>query len=434
MTLSTHWDRLTPQQRVAAAGIDCMGSPMFSFLTGFYMMGTVAFDDKWRTAATNGRDEFYSPEFVTKQNRKQMRYLRTHEVLHKALKHCSDFTEIVSKYPLPSNIAQDHVINLMIESIDPTFSFVERPAGVSICCDKQYDGMSWLAVLRLLIEDMPPPPDNPKPKKDGKGGEAPDPKPDAGKAQPDAGEPQDGVGEPGMPLDTHLPLPEDADVDKHNDEVDVLVRQGKFIANKLAGRKGSGGPLDALTQTRTTDWASAMRDFIDLVCEGDEYSTFSPPNKRMQHLGNIVLPSRFDERIGELIINCDTSGSMGSVYPTVFGEIARIVQVSNPEAVRIIWWDTRVAGEQLFTPAQYANIAKLFKPMGGGGTSPGAVVEYVRAKKYKPVAAIWLTDGYLDGTESQARGMDIPQLWGVVDNTAFRAPTGKAVHINSLTL
>jgi hypothetical protein len=56
----------------------------------------------------------------------------------------------------------------------------------------------------------------------------------------------------------------------------------------------------------------------------------------------------------------------------------------------------------------------------------------VRAKKYKPVAAIWLTDGYLDGTEGQARGLDIPQLWGVVDNTSFRAPVGKVVRISGL--
>jgi len=418
MTLSTHWDRLTPEQRVAAAGVDCMGSPMFSFLTAFYVMGTVSFDDKWQTAATNGRDEFYSPAFVAKMNRKQMRYVRTHEVLHKGLKHCSDYEDIVKKYPLLSNIAQDHVINLMIESLDPTFNFVERPADVSICCDAQYAGMGWLEVLRLLLKNPPPtPPDNPK---RGKGD--------------GSGEPHDGVGEPGMPLDTHLPLPDDVDADKHNEQVDVMVRQGKFIADKLAGRKGSGGPLDALAQTRSTDWASAMREFIDTVCEGDEYSTFSPPNKRLQHLGNIVLPSRFDERAGELIINCDTSGSMGSVYPTVFGEIARIAQVANPEAVRVIWWDTRVAGEQLFMPEQYADIAKLFKPKGGGGTSPGAVVEYVRAKKYKPVAAIWLTDGYLDGSESRARGLDIPQLWGVVDNTSFRAPVGKVVRINSMTL
>jgi predicted metal-dependent peptidase len=399
---------------------------MFSFLTGFYVMGTVSFDDKWQTAATNGKDEFYSPAFVDKQNRKQVRYLRTHEVLHKALKHCSDYKEIVSKYPMLSNIAQDHVINLMIESIDPTFSFVERPEGVSICCDSQYADMSWLDVLRSLIKNPPPtpptPPDNPKRGESGQG---------AGEPQAGEGEPQAGVGEPGMPLDTHLPLPDDVEADKHNAEVDTLVRQGKFIADKLAGRKGSGGPLSGVTQTRRTDWGSAMRDFIDTVCEGDEYSTFSPPNKRLQHLGNIVLPSRFDERAGELLINCDTSGSMGSVYPTVFGEIARIVQVANPEAVRVIWWDTRVAGEQLFKPEQYADIAKLFKPMGGGGTSPGAVVAYVRAKKYKPVAAIWLTDGYLDGSEGQARGLDIPQLWGVVDNNMFRPPVGKVVAINS---
>ena len=125
---------------------------------------------------------------------------------------------------------------------------------------------------------------------------------------------------------------------------------------------------------------------------------------------------------------------MGPVYPVVFGEIARIVQTTNPESVRVIWWDTRVAGEQVFRPAQYGDIARAMKPQGGGGTCPGAVVAYMRAKKYAPVALVWLTDGYLDGTEGQARGLDAPQLWGVVDNLFYKPPTGKVVRINSAVL
>jgi predicted metal-dependent peptidase len=421
MSLTTNWDRMTIEQRCSAAGIDLSNHKNFSALTGFVVMGSVSFDDKWRTAATNGRDEFYAPTFMGKQNRKQWRYVRAHECMHKLLKHCSDYQDVVKKYSMLSNIAQDHVINLIIEGLDPEGKFIERPADITVCADAKYAGWGWLEVLQDLIKNPPPPPppNKPQPGKGGKG--------------EGSGEPQPGVGEPGMSMDSHLPLPDEVDVAKHNETVDAAVRQGKFIADKLAGRKGSGGPLDVLVQNRQTDWRGPLRQFIDTVCEGDEYSTFSPPNKKFQQLG-FVLPSHFDERAGELVINCDTSGSMGPVYPVVFGEIARIAQAANPESVRIIWWDTRVAGEQVFKPAQYADIAKLFKPMGGGGTSPGAVVNYIRAKKYKPVAAIWLTDGYLDGTEGQARALDIPQLWGVIDNTSFRAPVGKVVRINSATL
>ena len=412
-TLTNNWDRMTQEQRCAAAGIDLSGHKNYAALTGFLVMGKVRFDDKWRTAATNGSDEYYAPSFMAQQNRKQWRYLRAHECLHKMLKHCSDYTEVNRKYGMLANMAQDYVINLMIEELDTTKTFVERPTGAKPLIDAKYKGMGWLEVLRDLIKNNPD-------YKPGEEGEAAD-------------GPQAGVGEEGGPMDSHLPLPAEVDRDAHNKTVDAAVRQGKFLADKLAGRKGAGGPLDVLVQPRQTDWRGPLRDFLSAVCEGDEYSTFSPPNKKFQQLG-IVLPSHFDEAVGELVIACDTSGSMGSIYPVVFGEIARIVQTTTPESVRVIWWDTCVAGEQVFKPAQYGDIARAMQPKGGGGTSPGAVVDYMRAKKYAPIAVVWLTDGYLDGTEGQARGLGVPQLWGVVDNVQFVPPVGKLVRINSAVL
>jgi predicted metal-dependent peptidase len=140
------------------------------------------------------------------------------------------------------------------------------------------------------------------------------------------------------------------------------------------------------------------------------------------------MPSHFSEATGELIIACDTSGSMGPIYPTVFGEVARIVQNVMPDSVRLLWWDCEVCGDQLFKPHEYDKIASLLKPAGGGGTSPNCVVQYIAEKKYQPKGVVWLTDGYLDGSDGK---VDVPALWGVVDNDHFKPPQGKAVRIYS---
>jgi hypothetical protein len=55
-------------------------------------------------------------------------------------------------------------------------------------------------------------------------------------------------------------------------------------------------------------------------------------------------------------------------------------------------------------------------------------VQYIRDKKYQPKGVVWLTDGYLDGSNAC---VDVPALWGVVDNDHFKPPQGKAVRIYS---
>ena len=200
-----------------------------------------------------------------------------------------------------------------------------------------------------------------------------------------------------------------------------------MLAERLAGSKSAGNPLDRATQKRDTNWREHMREWITALCEGDDYSRFAPPNKRLLPLG-VVMPSHFSEATGELIIACDTSGSMGGIYPTVFGEVARIVENVMPDSVRMLWWDSEVCGDQLFKPHEYAQIATLLKPAGGGGTSPNCVVEYIKTKKYQPKGVVWLSDGYLDGSDAK---LDVPTLWGIVDNDHFVAPQGKTVRIYS---
>jgi predicted metal-dependent peptidase len=210
-------------------------------------------------------------------------------------------------------------------------------------------------------------------------------------------------------------------------QIDDAGRQGKLLADKIAGKGSRGSALDRATQKRDTNWREHLREWVTALCEGDEYSRFAPPNKRLLPLG-VVMPSHFSEATGELIVACDTSGSMGGIYPTVFGEIARIAENVNPDSVRVIWWDSAVCGEQVFKPHEFTNIGHLLSPQGGGGTSPECVVQYIRDKKYQPKGVVWLTDGYLDGSNAC---VDVPALWGVVDNDHFKPPQGKAVRIYS---
>ena len=121
------FEKLTLQQRVSAANIDCMRHPAFCQFTAYIAMGKSEVQTGVKTACTNGRDKLYGADFIKPLNRKQMRYLVMHENLHVALRHCTGYKAVSRKYPKLANVAKDYVVNGIIEELDPNFMFVERP-------------------------------------------------------------------------------------------------------------------------------------------------------------------------------------------------------------------------------------------------------------------------------------------------------------------
>ena len=395
--MSRTWDKLQPSDRIVAVHVDISNNPQFAQLSGIVYVGDVKLDEEIGTAGTDGRDVHYAPSFIEKLSRKQLRYVVLHEAMHKALQHCTNYNAINEKYPQLSNVAMDYVVNATLEEIDPNFVFIERPDEPKPLVDPKYQGWSFIEVLQELLNTQQEPPPTMDVHMIGK-----------------MGNDKDDKGKEALAKETAR-------------QIDDALRQGKILADRLAGKGSKGSALDRATQKRDTNWREHMREWVTALCEGDEYSRFAPPNKRLLPLG-VVMPSHFSEATGELIIACDTSGSMGGIYPTVFGEIARIAENVNPDGVRIIWWDSSVCGEQLFKPSEFSRIGSLLKPAGGGGTSPQCVVDYIRHNKYQPKGVVWLTDGYLDGSDGK---VDVPALWGVVDNDHFTAPQGKTVRIYS---
>lgn len=396
------FEKMTLTQRVQAANIDCMRHPKFALLSGAIMLGKSEVVEKMPTAATNGRDKKYGAAFIEPLNRKQLRYLVLHENFHVALKHCILFRDVKKKYPKLSNIAHDYVVNALIEEIDPEFKFVERPTP-NLLIDRKYFGWSFPQVMNDLIAQ--------------------------GRKEPEKGR-QNGEGDEGFdePIDAH----EDGDFaddvaerDKLEKQIDDANRQGEMLARKLAGKEGGGRDIFGTAKERTTDWREALQEWISSISAGDDNSRFCPPNKRLLASG-FVMPSHFTESVGELIIAPDTSGSMYPYYRLLFGEIARICQLTKPAGVRVLWWDTDVCNDQSFKPEDYEQIASLMAPKGGGGTTPHVVVDYIREHKIDAKAIVWLSDGYL-GCQDPMTPM--PSLWGIVENDSFVPSHGKLLRI-----
>lgn len=423
MAHPTHWAKMSIQERITAATIDITRSPEFCKLSGVVCAGKVdVLSGTGITAGTDGLNVFYGEEFMLQRSVEEVRWVVLHENNHKALKHCTHYRDLVDKYPHESNLAQDFEINLMIYDMDPTEKFAKRPAGVEICFDEKYRGMSWIAILRSLIKPKDKEPDQGRGQNKGQ---------QQGQGQGQGQSPSQGNGQRNpQPFDKHIRNKRsNAAIEKVDKVIGDALHQGEIIAAKHRAGGGKGGKqINTSAAQRNTQWRSHLQQFVTNIITGDEQSRFCPPNKRLLPLG-FIMPTHFSEAAGGLIIAGDTSSSMGSIYPVLLGEITRVCQIAKPEWVRVLWWDTKVCGDQLFKPEQYADIGKLLKPAGGGGTEPRCVSLYIVQKQYTPKGIVWLTDGEFFSTPAP---ISIPQIWGVVDNEKFVPSQGKVVHINSL--
>jgi predicted metal-dependent peptidase len=94
----------------------------------------------------------------------------------------------------------------------------------------------------------------------------------------------------------------------------------------------------------------------------------------------------------------------------------------SPDALRVMWWDTKVRSEQVFTPEMFNDISKLLKPAGGGGTEVSCVSSYMVERNYKADCMIVFTDGHVE--DDVKWDVMCPTLWLVTSNRGFTPPRG----------
>jgi len=386
--------------RIKKAHIALMKHPQTALYSGVMLMGTsdVVEEGKF-TAYTDGVDKKYSKVFLeTVDSNPKLRGLVLHENLHVALKHIPRGVDMWKTNSRLANMAADYVVNGIIHDIDGIVGggserIVELPDGA--LQDDMFTNWSMREVYNYLSKNQPP--------EDGNGG---------GDGEGGDGDMHDFEGSKEL---TH------EQAKAVNDAVDKALREGGI----LAGRMGATVPraISDLLESKV-DWKEVLREFVQTATKGSEEVTWRKMNKR--YLANdMYVAGHETETMGEVTIAIDTSGSIGSKELTEFAsELASICGMCNPERVRILWWDTMVHGEQVFE-TDYADIAKLLKPLGGGGTHVSCVSEYIAKHKLSSECVIIFTDGYLEDNISW--NITMPSLWLVTQNKSFEPPQGKKV-------
>ena len=407
---------LTADQRLPKALVSIMRSDRYVALASVLMLGDRVIDNGMtNTAATDGRDEWYNSDFVDTLIDAELRALIIHECKHKMYKHLITWEWVADKYGHNlTNQAMDYVINLEIVDENPD-DFCKLPACALL--DVKYRGMTTAQVAKALHQDQQ---QQPKPEGGNGGSGTPDNTP------PEEGQSAGGNKSGGM--DDHnwdgakeMTADEQSQLAK---EIDEAVRQGALAASKM----GKGGNTDFGDLLKPqVDWREALREFITSTCAGSDYQSWRQPHRK--YLGHeMYMPIGISERVEELVLAIDTSGSIGRRVLTKFmSEVKSVCDVVKPDRVRILYWGSTVVADEVYEAHDIPNIVKSTKPVGGGGTDATCVPDYMRANKIKPQAAIMLTDGHVWGSWGT---WDCPLLWCVIDNKPATPDVGKVLHIN----
>jgi predicted metal-dependent peptidase len=402
------------ERKLKKVKISLMRNPKFALWSGIMMVGKTVLDDNVPTAMTDGRDEWYGREFVNKLPEKQLGFVVLHENMHKALRHLTTWRKLYAEDPKLANIACDHVINLMIVESDPNEQFVEFPKywegenkGERMgCYDLKYKGMNAKQVFDILKQQQQ------DGGNEGGGGD------EGGDKSFDA---HDWDGAKDMSKDEQQELER---------EIDQAIRQGVIAQQKAIG-SASGNmhrELGDLLDPQV-DWREVLREFVSAICNNKDTSSWRRVNRRF--LGSdTYMPTMIGERVGSLAIGIDTSGSIsGREINRFLSEVKSIAEDVHPEKIDLIYWDSAVAAHETYDEGDMANLVSSTKPMGGGGTDPRAMMQYMKEKNISPECIIMLTDGeiYDWGNEWEA-----PIMWVICNSyrgSSITAPVGKTVHI-----
>jgi predicted metal-dependent peptidase len=422
--------------KLKKAHMALMKHPETCLYGGVMMMGNSEVSDDIPTACTDGINKYYGREFMDKLTPEETRGIVLHETLHVALRHLPRHRAMCKENAMLANMAMDFVVNDVIMNIKDK-KLCKLPEGALYM--PGWSGWSVRQIYDELKKVLPPPPPPPPGKKPCKN-------PPNGQGGQDENEGQGGTpGKPGdsgsrkgekviingkemKPFDDHdMSKVDELSSDEHK-VIEKDIKEALQQGGMLAGRFGVKMPRTiSELLTPKVNWRDALRDFVSAACRGRDEFTWRKMNRR-RLADDHYVPSMEDETVDEIVVAIDTSGSIGGRELTEFAtELASICDTMTPSCVRVLWWDTHVHGEQVFRD-EYTNIAKLLKPLGGGGTKVSCVSEYMIKNNISCEALIVFTDGYVESNINWKA--TVPTLWMITQNEGFTPPVGNVVKVD----
>jgi predicted metal-dependent peptidase len=373
-----------------------MDHPFFATLL---LRTAVKITDQVELAATDGSAIYFNPEFLDECSVEDTMVVLAHEVGHDSLLHS---IRLGARNHDLFNQAADHAINLML--IDQGFKCPSSVPGGWLA-DEKYKGWSADRIYDDLRRN--PPPKQPKGGKgDGKGQNGKGGKP--------------GPAKPGRDWLHGDVLPNKAATPAEQAEAEQNAKQKVASAANMARMAGKlKGELERMVNEfleTKVPWTDVLRDYMMKVTKSRD--SWARRNRRFT---GVYLPTRHERRMGPICFIPDTSGSMwGDDMEKICSEMAHCAEQTQPENIRVVWADTKVAGEQVFDPVEF-EFEKL-EPKGGGGTDMRVPLQYV--EQYDPQVVVLMTDGYTPWPEAEP---PFPVI--VICTTDAHCPIGQVIRI-----
>jgi len=320
--------------------------------------------DGWcNTAATDGRNFYYNPEFVMQLDIEETVFLVGHELGHCMYEH---FLRVGDRNKSYWNMAGDYKINAMLvkEKIGRLITTVK------ILYDPMFASDDWWTetVYDYLMKTKPP---------------------------------------IEMPLDIHLDMDGDSDGNKKDgktkgkptiskDEAKAISDELKNAMIQAAQAVGAGNvPADIkrmigqLTSPKM-DWRQLIRVSLESNVQSD--FTFMTPNRKSQ-FSSCVIPGMVNDQEIDICIALDVSGSISKQDITDFmSEVQGIMDQFTSYKIRVWCFDTNVTGYDEFTSDDGRSITE-YQIRGGGGTDFVCNWDYMKKYDIEPDQFIMFTDG-----------------------------------------
>jgi len=348
--------------------------------------------DWLETLATDGRNFYYSVDFVKKLKPKEVEFGFAHEILHNVFDHIGRRS---SRDPMISNIAADFAVNQILK--DDRIGDV--PSFIKIFQDNKYRGWSYEQIYDDLLKN-------------------------ATKID---------INALGQLLDEHLD-PSGADSEsadgrpvlseKELEEIRKEIRDAMITASQTAGKLPEG--VRRLIQEFTEpqmNWREILRMNIQSILRSN-YS-FTRPNRKSQHCG-AVLPGLLQEETIDVCVAFDMSGSISdAMAQDMLGEVKGIMDEYADFKLSLWCFDTQVYNFAEFTSDTREDIL-TYHPKGGGGTDFEVNWEFMKKNGIEPKKFIMFTDMYPNSGWGDPDYADT--LFVGHGTTSIEAPFGQTIY------
>lgn len=354
------------------AKIGLMMAPDSVFFSSLVFSLYHKFTDSLPTAATDGTQVLYNPNFWMTCSPEQRIGLLLHETFHVMFLH---LVRRGSRDPNRWNRAGDYVINLLLNQRG-----FALPQGALL--DKQYIDMSTEQVYDLLENDGSP-------------------------------APMEDLIEGG----TLSPEEQKA---AENAVADILIRAA--AASHQAGEKPGTIPgqfqilLDKLLNP-VLPWQTILRRYISPLAK-DDY-TWTRPNRRF--FPKHYLPSLRSPKVHRFMLAVDSSGSVSDQeFLRMASETYAILRMLKPEAIELVVFDYAVRSVTVLKRPGDIHTVEF---TGRGGTSVDGV--FTQLEHSKARLLVIFSDGEFHYDHLKDPG--IPVIWMINGTATFTPPFGKVI-------